>query len=394
MNDTKILARRGPSGRDGSVLLIALFVSLVLMASAAAIVTNSLYRQAAERSRIEMDRAVHVAEAGLDVAFYEVQSATDLTNDSIGAASGPVAGGRYVATIVPAYAGPGTYTLTSVGTYGRRRQTVERIVTRPPNSSPGFVGVDQITLTGGASIDSFDSSLGTYASQLSGGHAGAQAGLATNGDVATSGVGKIWGDAHPGPTGAYSGTVAVSGSTTPASQDVTTTPYTYSPPGVALTAWNGGGTLTAGTYHYTQLTVTGGPVLLVSGDVTIYCDNKFTIGALSSIRMLAGSKLTIHQGANDVTIGGGGILNQNQKASTLAIHSASTTKVVLSGTAAFYGSIDALGADFTSSSAASMYGAAVAKTITLNSATGWLHQDKALDVGGVGGFEIAMERGW
>jgi hypothetical protein len=394
MNDPTILPRSGPPGRDGSVLLIALFVSLVLMASAAAIVTNSLYRQAAERSRIEMDRAVHVAEAGLDVSFYEVQTATDLTNDSIGAASGPVAGGRYVATIAPAYAGPGTYTLTSVGTYGRRRQTVERVVTRPPNSSPGFVGVGQITLSGGASIDSFDSTLGTYASQLSGGHAGAQAGLATNGDVVTSGGGKIWGDAHPGPTGTYSGTVAVSGSTTPASQNVTTTPYAYAPPGVALTAWNGPGTLTAGTYHYTQLTVSGGGVLFLSGDVTIYCDNKFTVGAASSIRMLPGARVTIHHGSNDVTIGGGGIVNQDAKASTLAIHSASTTKVVLSGSAAFYGSVDAQSADLTSSGAAGMYGAAVAKTITLNSPTGWLHQDRALDVGGVGGFEIAMERGW
>src|SRR5262249_28201809 len=127
MHDARIASRKGSLARamrdrDGSVLLASLFLSLILMASASALVTNSLYRQAAERSRIELDRAVQIAESGLDVAFYEVQSNTDLTNDSIGAASGSFGGGSYVATIAPPFAGPGTYTLTSVGTYGRRRQ--------------------------------------------------------------------------------------------------------------------------------------------------------------------------------------------------------------------------------------------------------------------------------
>jgi type II secretory pathway pseudopilin PulG len=380
--------------KRGSVLLTALVISLILMASAAALVTTSLYRQSAARARIESTRAEQVAETGLDIAFYEVQSNSDVTNDAIGVATGTSSGGSYTATIAPAFAGPGTYTLTSVGRYGTRTQTVERVISKSASSTPGFLGVDKVTLAGGASVDSFDSYLGTYASQVSGGHAASDASLGSNGNIATFGAGKVWGDANPGPSGVYSGSVTVSGSTAPASKSVTVPAYVYSPPGMAMSAWNGGGSLAAGTYHFTSVTVSGGPVLMLSGDVTIYCDNNFTVTAGSSIVMAPGSNVTILQGASDMTIGGGGISNLNSKASTLTIHSASTTKVHLASATPFYGTVSAPGADFTSSGSGGMYGSVVAKTIILNSATGWLHYDTSLETSTVGGFEVQMVRGW
>ena len=70
------------------------------------------------------------------------------------------------------------------------------------------------------------------------------------------------------------------------------------------------------------------------------------------------------------------------------------TKVVISGASAYFGTVLAPDADFTSSGASGMYGAATAKTLTLSSGSGWLHHDTSLNGGGVGGFTVQMERGW
>jgi hypothetical protein len=47
-------------------------------------------------------------------------------------------------------------------------------------------------------VDSYDSTVGTYASQVKGGHAGSKGNLATNGSISASGSGTIFGDATPG----------------------------------------------------------------------------------------------------------------------------------------------------------------------------------------------------
>src|SRR5262249_44770007 len=73
----------------GSVLLTTLTISFVLMALASALVTNSLYRAAANRARIETGRAEQIAETGIDVAYFELQSGTDVTGGGIGVATAP-----------------------------------------------------------------------------------------------------------------------------------------------------------------------------------------------------------------------------------------------------------------------------------------------------------------
>jgi hypothetical protein len=374
------------------VLVNAVVLSFILMAAAASLVTNAFYRHAAERSRVEQGRAEQIAESGAGVAYYELQAGADVTGDALGAAEADCAGGHYQTNIVPAYAGVGTYTLTTVATYGSQRQTLEMVVraTRPP---AGFVGLNKITITGGASIDSYDSSLGSYASQVSGGHAGSLAILMTNGSIVTSGGGTIYGDAHPGMTGTYSGAVSVTGSTSPATTPVTVAPYAYSPPATPAPAWIGAGLLTSGVYHYSSLSLSGGKVLTLSGDVTIYCDKTFSISGGASIVVTPGSKVVVHHGSLDATLSGNGVVNLNQKAESFAFWSASTTKVAVSGSSAYYGTVYAPNADVISTGGSGLYGAATGKTLTLSSANGWLHYDDSLGLNDPD-FELLMVRGW
>ncbi len=387
------MTSRSRGRQRGATLIPTLMLTLTLMATSAALSSNALHRYAAERARGEESIAQHAAEAGLDVALYELETNSDLDGNGVGSASGSLTSGRYAATMTPAFAGAGTYTITSVGTHGAHSRRMQMVVACTLGTGIGLLGLSNVSINGNASIDSYDSGAGTYASQVKGGHAGSKGNLASNGNISASGSGAIWGDATPGPGGKFSGGFKVSGSTAPAKQSISEAPYVYKPPGAAKTAWSGSGTLTSGTYQYKSVSLTSKDLLKISGNVTLYVDGAISSAGQATLEILKGSTLKIFQGNGSISITGGGIVNDVALPSALQIQSASTSTVKVAGNSAFYGTIYATAADFTKSGTADYFGSVIANSVTV-SGTGWVHYDSSLAGVGAPTFSVAMTRGW
>jgi hypothetical protein len=384
---------RPAHAQRGVTLVPTLLLALTIMASGAALTSNALHRYAAERARGEQSIAAEAAESGLDVALYELESGGDLGADGLGAATGAVAGGRYAATIAPAFAGAGTYTITSVGSFGPQRRTAQRVVTCTAGTGIGLLGLTSVSVTGTPGIDSYDSTKGTYASQVSGGHAGSDGNVASNGNISGSGSGTIFGDARPGPTGSFSGGISVDGSTAPAQQSISVTPYVYNAPGKAKTSLTASTTLTGGIYHYKSVSLSSKDLVKFSGNVTLYVDGSISTAGQAAMQVLKGANVTIYQGSGSISLAGGGIINDSTKPSSLQIQSATTSTIKVSGSSAFYGTVFAATADFSKSGTAQFFGSVVANTVSI-SGTGWIHYDSSLAGSGPPTFAVVMTRGW
>lgn len=361
----------------GLTLVPSLILSLLMMGLSAALVSNALHRYSAERARGEQTVAQFAAEAGRDVALYEVQTQADLGADGVGVATGKVEGGSYVATISPAFNGTGLYTISSTGISGSQRRTATLVINYASNSVSGVIGLNGVSVNGTPGFDSYSSVVGAYASQVKGGHAGSQGGVASNANISAIGSGTMYGDATPGPTGTYSGNFKVTGSTAPAASTVSEPAFVYKPPGVAKSAWSGSGTLTAGTYQYKSLSLKSSQVLKISGNVVLYVDGAISSTGQAQIEVTNGSSLTINHGSGDFSLGGGGILNDLTKPTALQVNSATTTSLSLAGNSDFYGVVYAPKAAVSKVGTANFFGTVVGGTVTV-SGTGWMHTDTSL----------------
>lgn len=374
----------------GSALLVTTLAMFVMMTLSGAMLSASLLRHATERKVVESEHAFVIAEAGLDLALFELRSATDSGGDGIGTASGAIDGGVYTVEISPEFTGPGEYTLFARGTYNRRMRSMELIVSSSGGGiGYGLFGRKGIRTSGGFTVDSYDSSRGNYRSQVGpGGYAGSDAKVGSN-TIIDLGGGIIHGDATPGPAGLVTAPEKVTGSTAPAQSPFLPDPYVYEPPppGVdegPLRPWKGSAAWSGGTFHFLEMNLSGGATIEITGDVVLYVDEKLTLTGGSQIVIRSGGSLVIHHGSADFKVSGGGIVNENEVPSKLRIQSATTSRVEISGGSSFYGAVYAPDAEFFSSGGAMPYGAVLVRKATL-SGSGRLSVDEGLDSFGSSG---------
>lgn len=366
---------------------MCMVVMVILMSAVSATLSVAVSLQSSAKSSKEADYAVVLAEAAVDRALFEMQTARDIEADGIGNGAGALGGGNYTVTCTPAW-GTGTeYTLRGVGVVGRIRRGVQAVIARPA-SNVGFFGITNVRMSGGL-VDSYDSSGGSYVSQAGAGHAGSNVTLGSNGNIDLSGAPEVWGNATPGPGYLVTGaTAGVSGSTAPAAAPLSFASVPYAPPLSSSGAFSGTQTFTTGSYRYSTFTVPGGETATFSGTVELWVDGNFTISGSGSGVLSAGAKLVIHHGSGDFTISGGGIINSNQSPADLKVESSTTGDVTVSGSAAFFGSISAPSAAGIVSGSGGIYGAFTANSMNLSGGSN-LHFDEALGSGG-GAFEVRV----
>jgi phage baseplate assembly protein gpV len=249
----------------------------------------------------------------------------------------------------------------------------------------GVIGLQKITISGGLSlVDSYDSSIGYPASQssdatlisnvsivtsggadvdgsfISGGSVNVGSGTTVDGDVyyettlSNSGfiTGAIYHQAFdpivapiPAPCGSYTQNPAT----------WITGAYTYDAAKGKLTVSGGGmATMAAGSYCFSEVTVSGGSTLAFSGAVEINVTGKFTDS-------------------------GGSVQNPSLIPFNLQVSSSYTGSngVTVSGSSATYMSIYAPGTGVTVSGGGPFYGSLVGKTLTISGGSS-VHQDLAL----------------
>lgn len=149
------------------------------------------------------------------------------------------------------------------------------------------------------------------------------------------------------------------------------------------------GTLSGGNYTASSISLTGHDTLTISGNVVLYVTGSTSLsGANAQITVLANSSLTVYSGGS-ISLGGNGVVNDATYASDAIFYGLSTcTSVSVAGNGSFTGAIYAPDADLTISGNGNLYGALVAKSITLNGNAN-VHYDESLkNIHGSAGYLV------
>jgi len=403
--------------QNGSALLLALF----LLVATSMMVGTYLYlvgteSKIAQRS-LDWNAAIPAAEAGVEealTALYYYNGTNSITSnywtqggDGLYRKSRTLPdGSKYCTAILLSSMNPiiwsTGYVAAPFGTNDYIRRLVKVTAMKPVANPDGPHSKGPINMTGGSIIDSYDSALGPYGTNNHGSQVVVSSNAKTTGAISMSGGSThIYGVAATGAGGTVSATggASVVGSTRndAAIQIDDIVPPVLSSPSSTLPAGKVNGTnynFVAGTGNYQVSTLNiGSGKMVVNGDAVIYItytgNNAFVISGSGSLYITPGSSLTLYS-AGQMVISGGGIANGNKDASKLLVNGLPTcTQITYSGSADFYGILNAPEAAFTlSSSTAASYG-----TFTVNTATiqggGGMHYDVNL-----GGSHFFVVQSW
>ena len=387
-------SRAAHSRRGAALIMVALLVSSLAAAALVMMTTIGASKREKQASKQEIG-ATFVAEAGMNAALLDLvtggtgQVATE-QNASFGGAE---------FAVIPADIGGGLTSLTATGNDGNSTATIE-VVVQLVNSSLfayGAFGDEGLTMDSNAFIDSYDSSLGDYASQeVNGqgndtwanenGHAG------SNNDITLESNSGIHGNATPGPSSSTTlvgNNTSVSGSTAPAANTMPLDPLTIpSFPSSGSLAVSGTEVIPSGNHHFDALVVKGTATLQINGPATV-------VFGSAELRSNAELLVDATNGPVEIYVIDDFILNSN----TLM---ASTTKnpgdlalllesdniinpgltvdlddVLFESNAKFYGTIYAPNAAIDIDSNFELFGAIVARQLHLDS-NSKIHFDEAL----------------
>lgn len=201
MIDTQKLGPTG--GRRGSAMIGVLMVLFALMGLSLSMLEFGASRLREQGQRAEDLRSFFLAESALSEAIHAVRLGGDGTIAS--RALPAMLGGGLVWTTVVLRADD-TIEITARGLTGSGRAAV-RAVLGPLPDTPFIAGLfsdSQFTLENNATVDGWDSSLGTtYEQQVDAGLADGFVTIASNDDITLNASSLMMGDVRPGPTGTF-----------------------------------------------------------------------------------------------------------------------------------------------------------------------------------------------
>jgi hypothetical protein len=312
-----------PRGRErGFFTVPALFVGLMLLGASVAFLGHGLAETRNVSQYESSTLALELAETGLVRAEQEFLSQIDSGGDGLGNVQASWRGGDYdtqtfVVTAVPDGLSD-LYRLTAIGTH---RHAVRRVemglkVTRPFRFMHALFSKEQMVIDSSVSTDSYDSRLGTYASQATrtdtgGTYADPTGHVGSNNSITIRSSVRVRGDAKAGPgfaTSVVGGSAYVAGSRAPS-----TSPFDIPDPALSDfqdayatndnardvssgtdRSWNnttksisvtGSSTLRlrGGTYFFNNFLFDSNAVLQVDAPSKIYVTGRFVFNSSSRI---------------------------------------------------------------------------------------------------------------
>ena len=301
-------------------------------------------------------------------------------------------GGHYSVEITPPFDGSRrAYTVTSTGTHGTTNRRIQTV------ASPGdFLTLDGIAAFGDKGlnaggnlfVDSYKSSLGTYASQKGGKiYARDNAVLASNGPLTIAGnATDIFGDVYTGPGLQPPQSGGIHGTSGTLPEPIPVPPQGYFPPSeLAAGNFNGNQDQTLGTagqatsVRYKSLSTKAQKTITIKGDVTMYVDGDIDMHGQSKIILEAGATLKIYQGSGNMILNGGSKLGGGELAPyRFQFYSASTGDMTFNGNSAVFGSFYAPHATVKQTGNAEIFGKVVFKEIEKMQGSFVLHFDEDL----------------
>jgi hypothetical protein len=279
-------ARAAERGSALVVSTIMIVVALGIVGALLAVIQAQTQLAGGARDGVQ---ALYIAEAGVNDGMAEIVSGVDVDGDGLGSLARSFAGGQYVVVATPS----GTaYIMHSTGTVRQVQRTVEAVFAPGSGLFPNAVnGGANVLVRDSAFVDSWDSGLGSFASQAASTyngrpHAGAAASV-------LSGNAFGFSPASPSAPPAVFGSATLGGSS-----------VSGSPPGTVS------GTVVTGNTGYTAPPMIPAPSLASSGALALTGTQTQTIGpgdvAYDSIRLSSSAQLTI-RGPARVVVGGSGV---------------------------------------------------------------------------------------
>jgi hypothetical protein len=391
--------------RRGSAMVFALIVAMSMAALCVVLLTMSL---GTERKREQADyaqRSLYVAEAGLSDAYVQLAEALADPSKPVptqipppGAYSTEVALGSSSYQVQITAAGPRDYSLVSTGADGSNRMRLELIAAPKATGFFQFAafGAEGVVLDSNAFIDSYDSALGTYASQIKGGNTWARENgdVGSNADILLKANTEVHGDAQPGPGHIVDDSAPntyVSGSMSPLEEELVLPPIVVPAiPSSGSVVASSDLVLGPGDVHYDSIRMMGGTTLTIVGPARIVSDD---------FEMKSNSRLVFDAAGGEIELYSTRdfLLESNSDVETLS-HSALDVTIFLDGNnmtkappdqlelssnSEFVGAIYAPNSKFTLGSNFSVFGSLMCGQLDLSS-FGTIHFDEALLYDGYG----------
>lgn len=262
---------------------MALFVLIPLAALTFGLISIATSYTSEHRHRIEDEHALFLAEAGIEEALIALSSGG---TGAVGTQADPVYFGAGLYWVEVEQPGNDLLLLRSSAMQESGRASVEQLVfvDYESNLDTTILSRNALELSSNVLVDSFDSNLGTYASQVSGGVGGDGAIVESNASIRVDSAAKVRGDVHVGNGYGLSqaSSADITGSLqpleTPRVIDCATAPAIASSGSKTVT---GTPTLT-GDVAFTSLTIDGHPVLrgparLVTNSLELRSNSSLTL---------------------------------------------------------------------------------------------------------------------
>ena len=394
--------RPGRGGRRGAALIYATVVSVAIAGMCVALLTVNLPTSKARAQSQNDQRSFYAAEAGLSDAYMRLTEGVVAWPDDepllLGSAEAPIAFGTTAYWVEVNHLDDHTYSLTSTGIDGAARERLELVLSEEPTGFFQYAafGDSGVVVDSNSFVDSFDSSLGPYDSQVKGGHDYAKENghVGSNGDILLKANTKIHGDAHPGLGHVVDDSkpgVLVTGSTDPA--DAKMELAAIDVPALASAGTYAGSSslvLGPGNVHYSSITMKGHTKLTLVGPATVVVD-KFLLKTNAELNFdTTGGPVDLYATGDFVLQSNSSVTTPTDSALDVTLYLSGNnmtktpaTQVQLASNAQFVGAIYAPEVKVSLSSNFDIYGSLMCGFVDLSSNTG-IHFDEALRYGGGG----------
>ncbi len=271
--------------RRGAALIWVLILAVVLAGMSMALLGMNMSTTKARVETQNAQRSFYAAEAGISDAYYRV-NAGQITPTAgapafVGSDANPIALGPSSYWAMITQLNSRSYSIDATGIDGRDQDRLELVMAEVPNGFFQYAafGADQVMINTNSFVDSYDSTIGPYDSQVTAGNAFANehGNVGSNGDITIRSNTEIHGDAIPGPGHVVDDSASntyISGSTDPASA-----PFPFPPIVVPPIASSGSLvgtsaiTLGPGPVHYSGIRMMGGSSLRIVGPAKVVIDD-------------------------------------------------------------------------------------------------------------------------
>jgi len=399
--------RSADASRRGTVLVITVVLLGALMVITAAFIRLGVGLSHEHNSELDETRAFYLAEAGVSESAAAILSGK---SGNVGSQAAPASYANGILWAAATDLGGGDYQIDSTALCDSGRVAVRAVVHKDYHIdyTKGVSSDLPLVVGSNFTMDSYDPTLGTYASQPKHKPPGKndlivddKGSIASNSDITLASGDHIYGDATPGPGMAVNGlggNTYVTGSTAPALRKIgfpQVTPPALPSLGNKTVNKNdpiAQRTLTSGSYHFSSLTLQSQAAFTIQGPSTVVVDSLTTSAGCNFNIDATNGPVSVYFTGPTTWVSNMSVTSTAPSAKSVSLFFSSNLPVNLQSNANLLGTIYAATATVAVSSNWHNFGAITAHQVAIASNV-FLHFDESLlSQGRQGGAYLAIKQ--